>query len=144
VATQTSSTGSIASDLRDVLGQLFRRLRSQGTFPLMQGSVLARLDRCGPQSVSDLAGAEGVRPQSMAQTVSDLEAAGLVVRRPDPQDGRRALVELTDSGLERLHSERRHRQGWLAEAIEDSLSAKEQAVLTQATELMRRLAERPR
>jgi DNA-binding MarR family transcriptional regulator len=127
-----------------VLGQLLRRLRSQDSVPLMQGSVLARLDRCGPRSVSDLAVAEGVRPQSMAQTVSDLESGGLVVRRPDPEDGRRALVELTDSGLEQLHSERGQRQGWLAQAIEEDLSTKEQALLAEATEVLRRLAERPR
>ena len=42
-------------------------------------------------SVSDLAAAEHVRPQSMAQTVGDLEDEGLVSRRPDPDDRRRAL-----------------------------------------------------
>ena len=53
-------------------------------------TVLGRLDREGPASISDLAAAERMRPQSMAQTVRDLEAAGLVSRRPDPDDGRRA------------------------------------------------------
>ena len=81
-----------------MLGQLIRRLRAEHRFPLSQGAVLGRLDREGPQSVSDLAAAERVRPQSMAQTVSDLEADGLVSRRPDPSDGRRALVELTERG----------------------------------------------
>ena len=47
-----------------------------------------------------------MRPQSMAQTVRDLEDAGLVSRRPDPQDGRRAFVELTAAGLETLHATR--------------------------------------
>jgi DNA-binding MarR family transcriptional regulator len=144
VATQVKSPGAIAGDVRDVLGQLFRRLRGQSTIPVMQGSVLGRLDRCGPRSVSDLAVAEGVRPQSMAQTVSDLEAGGLVIKRPDPGDGRRALVELTDSGLERLHAERGQREGWLAQGIEEDLSPKEQALLSEALELLRRLAERPR
>jgi DNA-binding MarR family transcriptional regulator len=110
----------------------------------MQASVLGRLDRCGPRSVSDLAVAEGVRPQSMAQTVSDLEAGGLVIKRPDPGDGRRALVELTDRGLERLHAERGQREGWLARAIEEDLSPREQALLSEALELLRRLAEHPR
>ena len=39
----------------------------------------------GPAGVSDLAVAERVRPQSMAQTVGDLEADGLVERAPGPQ-----------------------------------------------------------
>ena len=82
----------VASELRTVLGQLVRRLRAQHRFPLMHGAVLGRLDRGGARSVSELAVAERVRPQSMAQTVSELEADGLLTRRPDPDDGRRSLT----------------------------------------------------
>jgi DNA-binding MarR family transcriptional regulator len=131
----------VASDLRAVLGQLMRRLRAEHRFPLSQGAVLGRLDREGPQSVSDLAAAERVRPQSMAQTVTDLESDGLVERRPDPLDRRRALVSLTDQGREALEADRRHREGWLAGAIAEDLSGEEQEVLRHAVELLRRLAE---
>jgi DNA-binding MarR family transcriptional regulator len=131
----------VASDLRVVLGRLIRRLRAEHRFPLAHGAVLGRLDREGSQSVSDLAASERVRPQSMAQTVGDLEADGLVKRRPDPADRRRALVELTQEGSDTLEADRRHRDGWLAEAIAGDLSAEEQAVLRDAVELLRRLAE---
>jgi DNA-binding MarR family transcriptional regulator len=131
----------VASELRVVLGRLVRRLRAEHRFPLAQGTVLGRLDREGPQSVSDLAAAERVRPQSMAQTVGELEAEDLVVRRPDPDDGRRALVELTERGDEALAADRRSREGWLAGAIAEDLSSEEQAVLHQAVGLLRRLAE---
>jgi DNA-binding MarR family transcriptional regulator len=141
MATKRTDTARVASELRFVLGQLIRRLRAEHRFPLSQGAVLGRLDREGPQSVSDLATKERVRPQSMAQTVSDLEADGLVQRTPDPDDGRRALVSLTDEGLAALLADRRHREGWLAEAIEQDLSAEEKAVLRDAVELLRRLAE---
>src|SRR5918911_2973016 len=125
-------TARVASDLRVVLGQLVRRLRAEHRFPLAHGAVLGRLDREGPRSVSDLAVAERVRPQSMAQTVGDLEADGLVARRPDPTDRRRAPVELTDRGRSALEADRRNRVGWLARAIDDDLSAEEQAVLADA------------
>lgn len=131
----------VASELRVVLGHLVRRLRAEHRFPLSHGAVLGRLDREGPQSVSDLAAAERVRPQSMAQTVGDLEGDGLVARRPDPEDGRRALVELTQSGIEALQADRRQREGWLARAISEDLSKEEQAVLRQAVDLLRRLAD---
>ena len=134
-------TARIASELRLVLGQLLRRLRAEHRFSLSQGAVLGRLDREGPQSVSDLAASERMRQQSMAQTVSDLEADGLVERRPDPQDRRRALVSLTEQGIATLQAERRQREGWLARAITDDLSLEEQAVLSDAVELLRRLAE---
>jgi DNA-binding MarR family transcriptional regulator len=140
MATRTNPA-LVASDLRVVLGQLIRRLRAEHRFPLAHGAVLGRLDREGPQSVSDLAASERVRPQSMAQTVGDLEADGLVERRPDPSDGRRAVVELTAQGDDALQAERRNREGWLAQAIAGDLSAEEQAVLRDAVELLRRLAE---
>jgi DNA-binding MarR family transcriptional regulator len=133
----------VASDLRVVLGQLMRRLRAEHRFPVSQGAVLGRLDREGPQSVSDLAAAERMRPQSMAQTVGDLEADGLVERSPDPGDKRRALVALTDQGNQAVAAERRNRAGWLARAIAEDLTPEEQAILRDASELLRRLAERP-
>jgi DNA-binding MarR family transcriptional regulator len=131
----------IASELRDVLGRLMRRLRAEHRFPLSHGAVLGRLDREGPQSVSDLAVSERVRPQSMAQTVTELESGGLVARRPDPADRRRALVELTEAGHVALREDRQRREGWLAMAIAADLSPDERAVLREAVALMDRLAE---
>ena len=134
-------TTRLASELRMVLGHLMRRLRAEHRFSLSQGAVLGRLDREGTKSIGDLAAAERVRPQSMAQTVSDLEVDGLIARRADPADGRRTLVELTEQGLQTLEQDRRQREGWLARAIAEDLSAEEQRVLMQALALLRRLAE---
>ena len=132
---------SIATDLRVVLGRLVRRLRAEHTFPLSHAVVLGRLDREGAQSVSDLAAAERVRPQSMAQTVGELETDRLLTRRPDPHDRRRALVELTSRGRATLQAERDRREGWLAHAIDNDLSVEEQAILRRAVALLSRLAE---
>jgi DNA-binding MarR family transcriptional regulator len=132
----------LASELRVVVGQLVRRLRTVYRFSLSQASVLGRLDRSGPMGISDLAAAERVRPQSMAQTIKDLERDGLVARRADPTDGRRALIELTHGGLAALHEDRRTRESWIAEAIADDLSADEQATLREAIVLLGRVADR--
>ena len=137
----TLDAARLASDLRVVLGQLMRRLRAEHRFSLSHGAVLGRLDREGPRSVSELATAERIRPQSMAQTVSDLEADGLVARRPDPADRRRAMVELTDAGRAVLAADRRQREGWLAQAIAEGLSEEEQQVLAEAVALLHHLAE---
>jgi DNA-binding MarR family transcriptional regulator len=132
----------IAHEFRETLGRVIRRLRAEGGQPPVgQLAVLGRLDREGPASTSDLAAAERMRPQSMAQTVRDLEAAGWVSRRPDPDDGRRALVELTPAGLERLHTTRAQREGWLAETLERELTATERETLRDALALMRRIAD---
>jgi DNA-binding MarR family transcriptional regulator len=116
-------------------------LRAEHTFSLSQGAVLGRLDREGTRSIGELAVAECVRPQSMAQTVCDLEALGLIARRADPSDGRRVLVELTESGRETLSEDRRKREGWLARAITEDLSGEEQEVLRRAVTLLRRIAD---
>jgi DNA-binding MarR family transcriptional regulator len=138
---QAVDTTRVASELRIVLGQLMRRLRAEHRFSLSQGAVLGRLDREGTRSIGDLALAERVRPQSMTQTISDLESDGLIARRADPADGRRILVELTDQGHATLAADRRQREGWLARAIAEDLSPPEQRVLSQALALLRRLAE---
>lgn len=134
-------TTRLASELRIVLGGLVRRLRAEHRFSLSQGAVLGRLDREGTKSIGDLALLERVRPQSMAQTVADLEADGLITRCADPTDGRRTLVELTEQGLLTLDQDRRQRDGWLARAIAEDLSPTEQRVLMRALGLLRRLAE---
>jgi DNA-binding MarR family transcriptional regulator len=136
-----ADSGELASELRVVLGHLIRRLRAEHRFSLSQGSVLGRLDRQGAQSISRLAAAERVRPQSMSQTVAELELQGYVDRRPDPADRRSTLIELTATGRAALHEDRRRREGWLAEAIEENLSPEERETLDRAVRLMARLAE---
>ena len=49
-------------------------------------------------TVSDLAELAGVRKQTMAQAVEQLERAGYVERRPSPLDRRARLVLLTERG----------------------------------------------
>jgi DNA-binding MarR family transcriptional regulator len=132
----------LAAELRLVLGQLIRRIRAESSFPMPKAVVLGRLDRQGPQTVSDLAAAERMRPQSMAQTVSDMEEAGLVERRGDPADRRRMLVDLTKDGRDLLEANRRERVGWLAEGIDQELSASERAAVAKALPLLQRLTER--
>src|SRR6202034_3756472 len=94
----TVDATQLASELRVVLGQLMRRLRAEHRFPLSHGAVLGRLDRDGPQSTVELAAAERVRPQSMGQTLAELESQGLISRHPDTKDRRRTLIALTDKG----------------------------------------------
>jgi DNA-binding MarR family transcriptional regulator len=130
-----------AAQLSVVAAQLIRRLRTESDFPAHQLMVLGRLERDGPRTTSQLAGSERVRPQSMATTVADLVAGGLVSRRPDPGDGRQVLLELTGEGHTVLDRERSARTSWLAAAIGNELDEGDRAVLDQALVLVRRLLE---
>ncbi|AZM62565.1 MULTISPECIES: MarR family winged helix-turn-helix transcriptional regulator [unclassified Streptomyces] len=144
-----------AGDIWVVVGRLRRKLRAleaaeEGTArggdserqpSPPQSSVLRRLDRNGPASASELAAAEGVRPQSMAKTVLALEAAGLVSRSPDPEDGRRQVVSLTDRGRERRRGERLARQAWLARALREHGTEEEVRAVITAMALLDRVAQ---
>jgi DNA-binding MarR family transcriptional regulator len=141
MAAEAPTTALLAHDLRETVGRLIRRLRAEPGPPIAELSVLGRLDREGPASVSDLAAAERMRPQSMAQTVRELETAGLVSRRPDPADGRRAFVELTPPGLEKLRASRAAREGWLGQTLERELDGDERELLREALVLLQRVAD---
>jgi DNA-binding MarR family transcriptional regulator len=77
----------------------------------------------------------------MSQTLGELEAEGLIVRRPDERDGRRTLIELTPEGRTALEQDRARRDGWLAQAIADGFTGDEQRLLEQAVALLARLSE---
>jgi len=118
VPAHEAATAELAHELRETVGRFIRRLRAEPGPPVAQMTVLSRLGRDGAASVSDLAFAEKMRPQSMAPIVRELEDAGLVQKRPDPDDGRRALVELTPVGVETLGEIRARREDWLTAALD--------------------------
>jgi DNA-binding MarR family transcriptional regulator len=135
---------ALAGELRVVVGQLRRRLREQASFGDLtwsQTSVLSRLEREGPATVTSLARAEGMRSQSMGATVSALEAAGLVSGSPDPQDGRQTMLSLTAACREWIKVSRAAKEDWLFQAIQSKFSLEEQGELAKAVELLKRLAE---
>jgi DNA-binding MarR family transcriptional regulator len=138
---QEPTTALLAHELRETVGRVVRRLRAEPGPSVGRLAVLGRLDRDGPSSISDLASCERMRPQSMAQTVHDLETAGLVSRRPDPADGRRAFIELTAAGLDLLQTTRARRETWLTVALERELDADERALVHEALGLLARIAD---
>ena len=138
---EETTDAQLAYDVRDTLSRVIRRLRAEPGPPVGQAAVLGRLSRGGPASVSQLASEERMRPQSMAQTVGDLEAAGLVTRRPDPADRRRMFVELTDTGRGAIEAMRAQREGWLAQTLERELDDRERDLLREALVLLGRIAD---
>jgi DNA-binding MarR family transcriptional regulator len=138
------SAVTAARELRVLFSRLRRRLRDLGVdddLTPSQTAVLTRLWKEGASSASGLAGAEGVRPQSMATIVAALEQRGLIERTPDPEDGRRQVVSLTGQGRRRAESDRQARQEWLARAIQERYSERERRVILDALSLLERLTE---
>ena len=119
-------------------------VREQGggnDLTLSQVSVLLRLEKDGSTTVSNLARAEGMRPQSMSAIVAPLQESGLVRGVPDPRDGRKTLMSLTPKCLKGLRDGRAARQDWLTSTISQKLTVPEQEKLQAALELLARLVE---
>jgi DNA-binding MarR family transcriptional regulator len=72
--------------------------------------LLVRLEECGGQRATDLAAYIGVGKATMSRQLRALEELGLVVREPDPADGRAWLVALTDDGRRRVSRVREARR----------------------------------
>jgi DNA-binding MarR family transcriptional regulator len=138
------SAVTAARELRVLFSRLRRRMRDlaiDDDLTPSQTAVLTRLYKDGASSASGLAGAEGVRPQSMATIVAALEQRGLIERTPDPEDGRRQVVSLTGQGRRRAKSDRQARQEWLARAIQERYSERERRVILDALSLLERLTD---
>ena len=77
----------------------------------------------------------------MGATLAALEARGLIARSPDPGDGRRAVMSITDAGLGLLHSRRDAKAQQLARALSAEFSAAELDQLAGIAPLLERLAQ---
>lgn len=133
-----------AAELRALVGKLKRRLREKACvegLTLSQLSVLGHLARDGAASVTTLARAEHVRPQSMGATVARLQEAGLVDSTPDPEDGRSAILSLSAKAREIVRATRAAREDWLCRTILTRFTPEEQDVLARGVGLLGRLVD---
>ena len=134
----------LAAELRVLVGRLRRKLREQsgpGELNWPQVAVLGHLQRDGPATVTALAKAEGVRPQSMGATVATLEESGFVQSEPDPEDGRQKLYSLTERCADWIGKTRAAREDWLFRAIRAHLNDREERELARGVALLKRLLD---
>ena len=104
-------------------------------------TVLHRIVEQGPVTATELAQAEHVRRQSMAETLAGLRTGGLITDDRDPNDGRKVLVSATAAGRALVERSAATRKAWLSKAISGMLGAEERRVLLSAAEIMDRLAD---
>ncbi len=132
-----------ASELRISLFRLIRRLRTEhptGLKSFAQMAVLMRIYRHGPATLSELAAADGITPQSMARTVGELVDDGLLRREADPSDGRQVLLSLTAAAHALVQDFQSERDNWLARTMLERLSPEERDLMRVASRLFDRLS----
>jgi DNA-binding MarR family transcriptional regulator len=138
---------SIAVDLALAIVRLRARLRlesSSDTWTWPQLSTLTRVIDEGPLTISDLALAEHLRPQSMAAIMAVLRKDGLVQAKPDPHDGRKTLITATAKGRAVVDELEGQREEWLTKAIASLIEPGEYNDLRNAVKLIKRLADAQR
>ncbi|MEV8544681.1 MarR family transcriptional regulator [Streptomyces sp. NPDC051572] len=136
---------AVASALLASIGVLVRRARQvpvEGGLTMPERSALSRLDRAGPTTSSALAREAQITAQAMGATLNALRTRGLVERRPDPDDGRRAVLTVTDAGRQALRNKRNARAELLAQALTGgAFTPTELEQLAAAAPLLERLAQ---
>ena len=133
-----------ASDLRIATFRLARRMRTQRAVDSMsdgQFAVLAALFVHGAHTLTELADRERVSAPAMNRTVNCLQDGGYLTRRADENDGRKVVIELTDSGRAVVDETARRRDAWVEEALAE-LEPNERAVLAQAARIMQAMVAR--
>jgi DNA-binding MarR family transcriptional regulator len=136
------STVGLADALRPALLRLSRRLRNEAQKAGLsaQDAVLLGLVKTRPGiGVSALAEAEQTSRPTMSEHVKRLEAAGLLTRMGDAEDGRRCGLTLTPAGVRKLDQIRAERNDWLARRLA-KLELAERAQLSAATAALMKLA----
>ncbi len=132
-----------AQELRLALLRASRRLRREAHVAGLSGSdaiLLSRIKRSPGVGVCDLAGEERISRPSMSGRIKRLEAAGLVERRDDANDGRRSGLVLTRAGLRKVDAIKRHRNDWLAARLA-VLGPHDRARIIAAVEPLMRLVD---
>jgi len=136
-------THEVAVALRVGIGTLVRRLRQvhpDGGLSMSETSALARLEREGPTTSSALAKLEQITPQSIGVTLAALESRGLIQRRADPSDGRRAVLSLTRAGRDLVLRRRDASTEVIARSLAGHFTNDEIEQLRAAAALIERLA----
>jgi DNA-binding MarR family transcriptional regulator len=130
-SSRSASREDIAEGLEQAAILVVRHMSDRAALNLTTSMVLDTLNREGPVRVTTLAAAAGIGQPSMTELVQRLERQRLVTRVDDPEDGRAALVTITDAGRVPLDDQRRNRRDLLAQLL-TALPPEDEATLTLA------------
>ncbi|WP_293904516.1 MarR family transcriptional regulator [Phenylobacterium sp.] len=132
----------LAEALRPAILRVSRRLRQEAQkagLSAQDALLLGYIRKHPGAGVSALADAERTSRPTISAHIKRLEAAGLVARSGDAEDGRRSGFTVTAAGARKLEIIRRERNDWLAARLA-RLSPDERAALAAAAEPLLALA----
>lgn len=80
--------------------KMYNEEASKFNSTMVMGFTLLSIDPKDGTPSTSLGPKMGVEPTSLSRTLKKLEERGLIVRKPNPEDGRSVLIVLTKEGLE--------------------------------------------
>jgi DNA-binding MarR family transcriptional regulator len=132
----------LAPRLRWAITRMARRLRQEAGVDLgpSQVAALATIERHGPLSPSELAERERIKRPTATRILRHLEAAELVERVKDPEDGRASILSATPEARELLKRLRARKTAYLAKRL-GAMNAEDRRTLERAAELLEGMLE---
>jgi DNA-binding MarR family transcriptional regulator len=119
-----------------------RRLRQEAGTDLgpSQVAALATIERHGPLSPSEVAERERIKRPTATRIVGRLEAAGLVERVRDPEDGRASILSATPEARAMLKRLRARKTAYVAKRLA-AMNAEDRRTLERAAALLEGMLE---
>ena len=130
-------------EARLAIQRLARRIRSmQGDESVTEGqrAVLFALSHLGPQTLGSLSAHERVTPPSMNRTINALVEAQLVTRVASADDGRKVVIDLSESGKTFIRDTKRKRDAWFTKQLA-KLTPEQRAIIDSAVPILREIAD---
>lgn len=114
IETQVARLMRLGEATRRGTGTMEHRLLDRAAYV-----ILRHLDGAGPQNVSALAARLNLDGSTVTRQVSAMQRGGLIVREPDPHDGRGTVVSPTAAGLSRMAAVRAARTRLYGDILAD-------------------------
>lgn len=110
--------------------KMYNEQASKFNSTMVTGFTLLSIDPKKGTPSTSLGPKMGIEPTSLSRTLKNLEERGLIVRKPNPEDGRSVLIVLTPEGLEMRDVSKEVVLSFY-EAINERISPEELAVFYQ-------------
>lgn len=82
-----------------VVQKMYNEQASKFNSTMVMGFTLLSIDPKNGTPSTSLGPKMGIEPTSLSRTLKNLEERGLIIRKPNPDDGRSVLIILTEDGL---------------------------------------------
>lgn len=131
-----------AAKLRLAIVRTARRMRQEAGADISPTltAALGTIERHGPLTPSELAQAERIQRPTATRIAASLEEKGLIVRAPDPSDGRGSLLSVSPRGRDLVRRLRKRKNAYLSRRLRE-LDDRDVEALDRAAGVLERMLE---